>query len=68
MMGLTMVFCLCLFCQVLRLDPSSAVESYGRALEMNPSLANVWFNLANAHLKLGEEEEAARWWVPVFSF
>lgn len=46
---------------MLRLDPSSAVESYKRALEMDPSLANVWFNLANAHLKLGEEEEAARW-------
>eukprot|EP00904_Undaria_pinnatifida_P002699 jgi/Undpi1/1242/HiC_scaffold_108.g14156.m1 len=46
--------------QVLRLDPSSAVESYGRALEMDPSLANVWFNLANAHLKMGQEEEAAR--------
>lgn len=48
---------------MLRLDPSSAVESYGRALEMDPSLANVWFNLANAHLKMGQEEEAARWWV-----
>ena len=35
---------------------------------MDPSLANVWFNLANAHLKLGEEEEAARWRVFLFSF
>eukprot|EP00903_Cladosiphon_okamuranus_P012524 g11727.t1 len=45
---------------MLRLDPSSAVETYQRALAVDKSLSNVWFNLANAHLKLGEEREAAR--------
>lgn len=47
----------------MRLDPGSAVETYGRALAVDNSLSNVWFNLANAYLKLGEEEEAARWLV-----
>ncbi|CAN0267269.1 unnamed protein product [Ectocarpus sp. 12 AP-2014] len=45
--------------QVMRLDPGSAVETYRRALAVDKSLSNVWFNLANAYLKLGEEEEAA---------
>lgn len=45
----------------MRLNPGSAVETYGRALAVDNSLSNVWFNLANARLKLGEEEEAARW-------
>lgn len=49
--------------QVLRLDPESAVKTYESALTVDPSLSNVWFNLANAYLKLGEEAEAARWWV-----
>lgn len=49
--------------KVLRLDPRSAVETYERALAVDNSLSNVWFNLANAHLKLGEEGEAARWYV-----
>lgn len=48
---------------MLRLDPGSAVETYRRALTVDNSLSNVWFNLANAYLKLGEEEEAARWLV-----
>ncbi|CAM9139765.1 unnamed protein product [Scytosiphon promiscuus] len=46
--------------QVLRLDPESAVKTYERALAVDPSLSNVWFNLANAYLKLGQESEAAR--------
>ncbi|CAN0086278.1 unnamed protein product [Ectocarpus fasciculatus] len=46
--------------QVMRLDPASAVETYRRALAVDQSLSNVWFNLANAYLKLGEEGEAAR--------
>lgn len=46
---------------MLRLDPDSAVKTYKKALEVDGSLSNVWFNLANAHLKLGEEAEAARW-------
>lgn len=33
---------------------------------MDPSLANVWFNLANAYLQLGQEQEASRWWVLEF--
>lgn len=38
------------------------METYKRALAVDKALSNVWFNLANAHLKLGEEEEAARWY------
>lgn len=49
--------------QVLRLDPAAAVGTYERALAVDPSLGNVWFNLANAHLKLDQQEEAARWCV-----
>ncbi|CAN0581917.1 unnamed protein product [Ectocarpus sp. 12 AP-2014] len=45
----------------MRLDPGSAVETYQRALAVDKSLSNIWFNLANAYLKLGEEEEAATW-------
>ncbi|CAN0062152.1 unnamed protein product, partial [Choristocarpus tenellus] len=52
--------------QVKRLNPFAAIESYKRALHENPMLANVWFNLANAHLKLEEKEEAVMWCVPAW--
>jgi len=29
-----------------------------RALEIRPNLFNVWFNLANAQLKLGKKDDA----------
>lgn len=44
--------------QIAALSPQDAVETYARALVVDPSLANVWFNKANAHLKLIQQEEA----------
>lgn len=42
---------------VKRLSPAEAVEVYKRALALEAGLWNVWFNMANAYLKIGEKEE-----------
>ncbi|KAM3568190.1 hypothetical protein VYU27_009683 [Nannochloropsis oceanica] len=41
-----------------RLCPEEAVAVYKRALALEEGLWNVWFNLANAYLKLGLKAEA----------
>ncbi|EWM30007.1 tetratricopeptide repeat family protein [Nannochloropsis gaditana] len=43
---------------VKRLCPAEAVEVYKRALALEAGLWNVWFNMANAYLKIGEKEDA----------
>ena len=43
-----------------RLCPEEAVGVYRRALAVEEGLWNVWFNMANAHLKLGQKAEVGR--------
>ncbi|CAM9536165.1 unnamed protein product [Phaeothamnion confervicola] len=45
--------------EVRRLAPEAAVVTYRRALALDPTLSNAWFNLATAHLKLRDRAAAA---------
>jgi tetratricopeptide (TPR) repeat protein len=39
--------------QLTHLDPQSALKTYQKALQVDPNLYNVQFNMAHAQIKLG---------------